>query len=354
MLIGDVDATHSPSAGIKIKKLRSFANFPNEADKSSTLELSSYRELIQQLNAIKNADSSLKGAKDIQDFTTQGQLKAKIMLYESASFLGIKEKAIAGKEVCFIDFSWPNIRRIAKKTLNTKAEDILADTFDQTRYAAQGPEGMHLALKEINENLEKLKNVLQQIDEIEKKFNDNERSRMRLEEKQIAYLIDLCTGENGIFDVSGLDDEFKQHFRDRLKEIIANYSGFQRICSTVVMSLLNSIMPRGVKRAKIKKYSKNEYDSQTKELYFTEDALRGKFLNNYYEFNQSNKGDSNFAVYHEITHFYHDMTYGHDDFMPMVTHTILNSGLSLQDSFFSRLVEQQNEFNSQKNWGRFE
>jgi hypothetical protein len=154
----------------------------------------------------------------------------------------------------------------------------------------------------------------------------------------MEYFSNLCVGEDGLFDTSKLKNNLSTHFSNRLKEILKNYTGFQRICSLLVIRLLNSILSKGKTRSCFSQdcSSGAQYFYIENSLLLPETTLTSTSSEGYY----GEKGVP-IDVYHEITHLYHRMAglYGCKRFMSTVTHTICNSALPLIDQFFPILSD---------------
>ncbi|MDR3151520.1 MAG: hypothetical protein LBT67_01545, partial [Holosporaceae bacterium] len=229
---GDIFAVKKTS--VEIKRMSSVKNLPFLSGESRTLSLRNYSALIKKLNELMRNDQSIKMkvadnlfSRDevkrdfIKDFTTKCNFLAQATLYECAKFLGV-EKHPSSDGVFSIDYSWPNIRRIAHELVNRRAKDILNEIFHRTKYYVKyigisdidKEKYLKTVLREIRKNQDALKILLEKIDEV--KIKSKKRSRVAFTVDQINEFIDLCAGEDAAFNTTLLSDEDQKHFRDRL------------------------------------------------------------------------------------------------------------------------------------------
>ncbi|MDR3179750.1 MAG: ankyrin repeat domain-containing protein, partial [Holosporaceae bacterium] len=352
---GDTFAT----TPVEIQRMSSFKSLPPTNDECQSLSLERYSALIRKLNDIRpkiaGMNSFLWPKKEdgeyfyIKDFTRKGKILAQAALYDCMEFLRVKEYSSSNSGNVFsLDYSWPNIRRIAEELADKGADTILKETFHRTKYAVkcindeESKKYQEIARDEIKKNLEALKNLLEKIDEV--KIKPEERSRVTFTGNQINEFINLCVGEDAVFNTMSLNDVDQGLFRARLGEMLQNYSGFQRICSILAMRLINTIMSRGVRGVSIdigtEGIEGNAYFYSKNKIYVTPKVLSGYHIN-YYD--QNNGEENASTMYHEMTHFFHRMINGilvgsNSDFerslRSMVVYNICNSKHSLLDLFF--------------------
>ncbi|MDR3179547.1 MAG: ankyrin repeat domain-containing protein, partial [Holosporaceae bacterium] len=335
---------------VEIKKMSSFKNLLPLSNDTKPIPLECYSALIKNLNELMEKD----GGPTIKDFTTEGKILAQAALCECMEFLEVREYSSSNDGNVFsLDYSWPNIRRIAEKLADKGADDILKETFHRTKYAVkcindEGKEAEYqgIVLEEIIKNLKTLGNLLEKIGEVESKRQ--ERSRVTFIGNQINEFINLCVGEDAVFDITLLNAKDQGLFRARLGEMLQNYSGFQRICSILAMRLINTIMSRGIRGVRIEIGDESGFSLLGNKIYITSDVLEGNNSDNYYD--QNNDGENAATMYHEMTHFFHSMINGiffgavtnggfERSLESMVVYNICNSKHSLLDLFFPVLSD---------------
>ncbi|MDR3151811.1 MAG: hypothetical protein LBT67_03090, partial [Holosporaceae bacterium] len=345
LLLSTITCIDDIFAAVKIKKMLSFKQLPISNNRFTPMSPKTYDAMVKKLYALAGYSNNWETKEDV---TIRNRIVMLSALYECVKFLGLKKYYYdGGGSVFSMDYSWPNIRRIAERLIEEPAKAILPKTFQSLEYEKT------VALKKIEENRAALIELLKKIKEIEVGINDGNRQVVDISDEQIDYFItNLCFGKNAVFSVELTEDENEPRLLcERLKVMLKNYSGFQRICSILTMRLINTIMARGGKKeASIKKAKHDEgnaysFDSDT--LFLTADAINGSYCENCYG-TDTNK-DSSDTVYHEMTHFFHNMVNGRlsdnsqeissgQALTPLIMYNICNSNLSLVDLFFPALT----------------
>lgn len=187
---------------------------------------------------------------------------------------GVKKHPHTG--LSSIDISWPNLRILAEKILNDVLDAgniyryvrmiglnyFIADHKDIENKTRLSP-GTPITLNHLRLIFNKLKPLLDRIES--EQTSDGIDGRLSgLSEEQIEWLTELCIEENvnrgkcllneaegplksedydqgkgRLLNISKLNNELKKKFKDILKEILRNKTGFQRVMSLFTLHALN-------------------------------------------------------------------------------------------------------------------
>ncbi|GHU16382.1 hypothetical protein FACS189472_01310 [Alphaproteobacteria bacterium] len=274
---GEMEATQAQaSSATPLKRTKSNARLDGlpalDKDKSfSAKEYEQLREAFYKQNIFKQPKVTV----------------SEIDLYRLGKVLGFKEYKIKGAEgkpgIPTIDLSWPNIRqvfleKIGNNNPNSRAREF-ADLIEKTKIRDEYVSA------------------------------DNFSSLGGAEKTEI---LDLCLAENnGLFDLSELSVVNKGHFRRQLRQMLGDYTGFQRIMSLLAVSILNSISEHAFVRdftrigvAKTTEDDEDCYNPTARKIEIEQNSFSSE------EYTTEAHGITYSAIFHEITHGYHDMIFG--------------------------------------------
>ncbi|GHT90711.1 hypothetical protein FACS1894122_01690 [Alphaproteobacteria bacterium] len=246
------------------------------ADEQSLQEnIFSVEEYQDLLNKFYDQNKEyLKGtAPDIREEATVSAAD----LYRLGKLLGFKEYKLKGapegsEGIPTIDLSWPNIRRVF--------------------------EGK--AILPSNKRAERLKDIIKAIDEFKGFSHTNFPLVQKQIEGQANEIIKLCLeGNEKLFDLEALDETCSTRFKEHLKQMLVNYTGFQRIMSLLAVSILNSIEEHAF------------VPGFTKIGVVVADDDRSCYLSRRIKITKEVFNESNYyPIFHESTHAYHHMILG--------------------------------------------
>lgn len=218
----------------------------------------------------------------------------------------------ANRQIC--DISCPNIIKYAKNRLNSSLSAVDPSSL---------PEDQLLQMQHLKWIIDYFSPFVEKIQHHE--INPNDKYDSGLTDKDIDLLIKLTVGPNRVFGISKMSELEKQKFlNDALKVVLLNATGFQRVLSLLIMSIINSVTQEQIWHLKVD-FLKGEKGS-----YKRYDEVH---------INEADDDTLDSSLFHEITHSFHHMLKFYNLQNELISNiSIINSrDLNLIDQYFPML-----------------
>jgi ankyrin repeat protein len=252
-----------------------------------------------------------------------------IRLGEKLGFRRLPEN----EDLLTVDISWPVIREYAEKVLG-----------DNTIYDEEAKEKLRRFLGTYAVYDLRAPNSTD--------VSDFRYSRLKDDPKKADEFVKyLCEGDEKLFDPGELPPEYVILFKARLKELLFNYSGFQRIMAMKTVQILNSTDEYSFDKdkaapIKIRKIADEKRDTTDVLSHYFLSKRESRKCSQYCSADHSVAlvdsyfKKANSTLMHEITHAYHFMLMPPiHSLEPAFIHSVLNSPFDFLDMLFPMLRE---------------